>query len=291
MTDEDIRSVLKSLPTSLEEYYTRVIDKIINARTDDVARKVFRWVAMAKRPLSLDELREAIAIEPCQAFRKLDRLVNDISKVSAWCGDLIWVNADDDLVQFAHPTVKQFFLTKPDDSQSTRVHFQLPEIDDEAGEACVTYLNFNDFKRQLIRVSNASRVNQQAITQQVLSLSLGERLTKSIFKLRSGRTPLKQTHQGIVQQLEDVTGIAEVASSQQLHSNFPFLAYANEFWLLHTTTFSENNGTWRLLKNLLSAESPAILPWSNDEWKAMSSNVMQWIAEHDHIGLLQLITP
>jgi ankyrin repeat protein len=290
INDEGIRKTARSLPKSLPELYERILIKIIKAGREDIARKVFRWVAVAKRPLSLDELREAIAVEPGQSVRNPERLVNDIKGVVSWCGDLVCIDEEEQVVQFAHPTVKQFFISKPSCPRSANFHFQESEADHEAGEVCVTYLNFNDFKRQLVRVSHVPPLSGHAILEASLSASLGKGVASSLSKLMSSRKPQGSRDDNILRQFQNIAGVADEEVLRKLQASHSFLAYARKYWLLHTTNFTRNGGkTWLLMNTLLSSGTFALLPWSSREWECMSPNVMQWIVEHDHIGLLELL--
>ena len=94
-----------------------------------------------------------------------------MNHVTAWCENLITLDEEDEVVQFAHHTVKQYFLGKPLDQRLNEFHFTLQDGDHEVGEACVTYLNFNDFKTQLIRRPQS----QQPITPgAIVGVALGQ---------------------------------------------------------------------------------------------------------------------
>ncbi|KAH0562468.1 hypothetical protein GP486_002842 [Trichoglossum hirsutum] len=290
VNDEGIREALGSLPKSLPEWYDRILTKIVKSGKGEIARKVFRWVAAAKRPLSLDELREAIAVEPCQAFRRLQRLANDISQVVSWCGDLVCIDEEEQVVRFSHPTVKQYFISEPHNSQLARFYFQLSEVDHDAGEVCVTYLNFNDFKRQLTKVSNTPPLSGQAVVQASLSASLGTGLASSLSKLRQARKSQSRAKGNVLRQLQDIAGVTDAKLLKKLQNSYPFLVYVSKHWLLHTTNFTKDGSkTWNLWKMLFFPESSAPRPWSSCEWSCMSPNVLRWVVEYDHTGLLQLV--
>ncbi|KAJ7266734.1 ankyrin repeat domain-containing protein [Mycena rebaudengoi] len=72
-TIKAVREALKSLPTDLEHTYKEAMDRIESQSKEDrnIAKKILIWIANAKRPLSVAELREAIAIEP--GTKTLDR--------------------------------------------------------------------------------------------------------------------------------------------------------------------------------------------------------------------------
>lgn len=100
--DSDIRETIKKLPKDLPETYNRIISRIVHMEHAELAKKIFLWVATSRRPMLLDELREAIAIKPQQQNSDLGRLINDISQVVSWCGNLIVMDEEDGAVQFTH---------------------------------------------------------------------------------------------------------------------------------------------------------------------------------------------
>lgn len=107
---------------------------------------MFQWAAAAKRPLSLEKLREAVADVPGQPCFKPERLWSGMSRVTAWCEDLVVLDEKDDYPILASHVRQQRFHGPPSDQRLNRLHLQLSNIDYEVGEICVTYLNFNDFK-------------------------------------------------------------------------------------------------------------------------------------------------
>ena len=147
-TDDDIRRVVPSLPKDLPETYERALSRVVKNRKANLAIKMFGWVAAAKRPLSLTELREAIGVEQCQPFSKPGQLVNDIDQMVPWCGNMLVLDEEQCLVQYAHHSVKEYLLIDAPDSTIKEFHFRHQDADHEAGEICCTYLQFNDFKRQ-----------------------------------------------------------------------------------------------------------------------------------------------
>ncbi|PKY05541.1 hypothetical protein P168DRAFT_303322 [Aspergillus campestris IBT 28561] len=60
-TPQAVQKALNDLPKSLEEHYTMILDKIDESNRMSV-KSLLRWVAFALRPLSLDEITSAIAI-------------------------------------------------------------------------------------------------------------------------------------------------------------------------------------------------------------------------------------
>ena len=78
-TDTDIRNALGSFPNDLELMYTNIlrsIDSLPSPRRRRVKRTL-RWVVCAKRPLTVTQLSEAVAIDEMTEIWDEARLVND----------------------------------------------------------------------------------------------------------------------------------------------------------------------------------------------------------------------
>ncbi|KAK8131140.1 hypothetical protein PG984_007578 [Apiospora sp. TS-2023a] len=169
ISDEDIRKALKDLPRDLAEVFQRVLRRINVRRRGSVARQVFPWVAAARRPLSIGELREAIAIEIGQQYTEPSKLCNDMEKIPSWCENLIEIDEETGSVQFAHSAVRAFLVDTPSDSTLADFHLDLEVVDHNIGEICVTYLHFNDFKKTLAVRQNPTQINPSLIAPTVLS--------------------------------------------------------------------------------------------------------------------------
>jgi len=68
LTPEKMKSIIESLPLGLRQLYDRILEDLVKARPDsDEVRalyKILAWVVGTARPLTLDELRVAIALSP-----------------------------------------------------------------------------------------------------------------------------------------------------------------------------------------------------------------------------------
>ncbi|KAI9770818.1 MAG: hypothetical protein M1839_003044 [Geoglossum umbratile] len=291
--DEDIRKVMGDLPKDLPETYERALARINSSGTAKSAQKIFRWVAAAKRPLSLEELREAIAIQPCQPSLNLGALENDVNRLVPYCGNLIVLDEEDEVVQFAHHTVKQFLLAESRTPSLDGFHFQLPHADHDVGEVCVTYLNLNDFKRQLAKISAPKTHIYDPSAMLRASLSAGLDVNTKNYWLRRVqlRTASNVGRIDVERQLYDAAGVNSSGSFEKLQATYALLPYASEHWLSHSPTFTEENTkTWQLWNNLLLTESSfAQMPWTFDEWTRRTQRVIRWIVQNDHFALLRHI--
>ncbi len=290
--DEDIRRALRILPKDLTETFNRALLRVLANRNAKIAKQVFRWVAAAKRPLSLNELREALAVEPCQPYSKPERLVNHMSRVTAWCENLVVVDEEDGLVQFAHHTVKEHFLGEPSDQQLIEFHFQLVDANHEVGEICVTYLNFNDFKTQLIRrpksrpAITASAIAETAIGNQFYSATAASLVRSMVMKGSS-----KGKGIDVAQKLAGHIENSKEKLFEKFQPNHPFLDYASKYWLLHTTTFNKSESkTWNLWARLLLDErSLAQVPWTPTQFLGRDFQFLGFICDEHHEALLRYI--
>lgn len=77
-SDAMIRQTLQNLPDGLGETYERILTRIgQNAMKRDVAQKVFTWILCARRPMRIDEVREAVAFGPSDTSWDSDKIPDD----------------------------------------------------------------------------------------------------------------------------------------------------------------------------------------------------------------------
>jgi hypothetical protein len=289
ISDAEIRKSLKKLPKDLPETYERALFKIVREGSAEIAEKIFQWVAAAKRPLKLEELREAIAVEIGDRNLHQDRLVNDTDRMIPCCGSLVISDEEDLQVQFVHHTVKEFLLSKHYTEETKRFHFQLPQVDHFAGEICVTYLSFSDFERQVAVVSKT----QPVVIQAEDLLPRGGESSHSLmadYGLKFARMVMKRSKANfnVMHQLDAAQGKEEETNWEKLHSNYPFLAYASEFWLSHTVGFDEKTTlTWPIWKDLVLNKSPiALKPWTRDNGVRTEQAMLDYILNKNHLPLV-----
>lgn len=122
----EIEGVLRSIPSDLEELYESIITRL-NQKGDAIFRQyqlVFRWVAFAPEPLTIEELDEVLATSRCARSRvtqlelKRNRVGSaaDMSRrLKSRCGNLVEVLGPEDevsVVQFIHQTVLEFLMRR-----------------------------------------------------------------------------------------------------------------------------------------------------------------------------------
>ncbi|KAJ4865462.1 ankyrin repeats (3 copies) domain-containing protein [Trichoderma breve] len=109
-----IMAAVHSIPKGLDELYERLIRNMTPA-----SLKLIKWVCFATRPLSVSELRWAMAVRAdysslnaCQNAEDYipddDRMKKQIVKLSRGLAEV--TTGDDLIVQFIHQSVKDFFI-------------------------------------------------------------------------------------------------------------------------------------------------------------------------------------
>ena len=112
-----------------------------------LAQKVLKWVTVAKRPLHVQELKEAIAIQPEDKTWDDDKFPHEDLMFES-CRGLI-VKDEDETVHFAHHTVRQYITGGLTTKVDPFFEVSVIEADLLAGQVCVTYLLLSDFETQM----------------------------------------------------------------------------------------------------------------------------------------------
>jgi hypothetical protein len=247
-------------------------------------------VAAAKRPLRLEELREVIAVVPGDEFLDRERLVNNADSLVPSCGGLLVSDDEDIVVQFVHHTVQEFLISEEYQTMADSFHFDIPEVDLMAGEICVTYLNFNDFKRQLIPQQRSTPIIQPSNILESPALTGQGHMAEYGLKFARIVAKRSKTKFNVVQHLETIKGL-ERDESLQLQVQYAFLAYARPFWLSHTKSFSEVapslKNSWRQL--ILTNNQVALQPWFGEDEELSKDALQAYIMKESHRAMIDCL--
>ncbi|KAH8727678.1 hypothetical protein GQ44DRAFT_770237 [Phaeosphaeriaceae sp. PMI808] len=138
-TDEEIRNTLADLPGGLGDIYSRLLQKQKNP-VSKYQQRIPELITVAQRPLTTNEIREALSVTLGDTTWTAAKLLNDVYPTLATCGCLLVIEEEEHTVRFFHPTVKQFFLGRYVDTQTiARCHSSMTEI-------IVTYLSYGIFE-------------------------------------------------------------------------------------------------------------------------------------------------
>jgi ankyrin repeat protein len=102
---------LSSLPSTLDENYKEAIQRIERSPTKSLAFRVLTWIVYAVRPLQLEEVLHAIAIdelEPEDEAVTKDCLTPPSTIVNA-CVGMIRIDKESNVVGLVHKTTQEYF--------------------------------------------------------------------------------------------------------------------------------------------------------------------------------------
>lgn len=114
----------------------------------DLAKRVIAWITCALRPLTVEELRHALAIEIGKAQLNRDALP-EISIILQVYVRLVTIGESDGIIWLMHYTMQEYFR----EIQNT----WFPEAENEITITCVTYLNFQEFESGICPTNEALR--------------------------------------------------------------------------------------------------------------------------------------
>ena len=117
----------------LNSVYTQTLQRIRDQKRDRsrLGMEVLMWVSHAERPLGIDELRHALAVEMGSTDLDPDNIPPQ-ETVLASCLGLAVVDAETLTIRLVHHTLQEY-LSSPG---------ILPDAHKTLGQTCLTYLNY-----------------------------------------------------------------------------------------------------------------------------------------------------
>ena len=128
----NLRRMLEELPKSLDETYQRILKEINNANHKQ-AHQLLQCLAVAQRPLRVEELAEVLALDVdaggIPTFNANWRWQDHEAAVLSACSSLVSVIIDDGsrVVQFSHFSVKEFLTSDRLASMEDVSHFHIAD--------------------------------------------------------------------------------------------------------------------------------------------------------------------
>lgn len=301
-SDASIREALRNLPIGLAETYIRILNKIENKppRVTGMAQKMLKWVVCARRPLLLDEVKEAIAFEPGDQFWDSEKIPAESNgkRFVQICGNLIILDEDEGTVRLAHHTVQQYLLSTPESTASHQFHFQLADAQLYAGEICVTYLSFSDFETQITgskprQLPSSGILSPVGLAYIPSILGCGSRVFDLWNQLRGGDANPRSPHIDYTSILMPIS-YRKKPAGRSFQQKYLFLNYAIENGLFHTSTFSEDNTKlWGSFRSLVVEKT---LPFGIRDWDLNEGptripfwSLYQWASSEGHGPLIKLL--
>lgn len=169
--EQQIRDVLMHVPSEMDDRYSRILKSLEAVpKHQELAKANLRWTVCAARPLTLEELKEALRLDIGHDVHGLESVISSI------CGNLVYVNKEM-RVQVVRQTVRSF-LTREDLQSDFAInrrkgHSRLAEV-------CLMYLSGEEFHSSRNRkVSVMMWPVRRSIFAEYASLNFAEHLVDS----------------------------------------------------------------------------------------------------------------
>ena len=147
---KDIRRALDGLPKTLDDTYARTLERIDEQKWED-AHRIFQCVAVASRPLRVDELAQFLSFdyeaEPTPTFQDDWHPEDPAHTVLSMCSSLLVIVKPEDyespIVQFAHFSAQEYLMsTRLAEAKDTisRFHVSTTPAHTLVAQACLGLL-------------------------------------------------------------------------------------------------------------------------------------------------------
>lgn len=267
-TDADIRRALKNLPKDLNETFSRIL-RNATENSKGYQNQVLKVLTTVYRPLTAEELREALSIVPGNRVWNSEELISDIYAVLASCGSLVMVDEESLTIRIVHQSVVQFLFGEY--KGAARPIITREGAEKAVGEIVITYLSYDVFDSSIsVRVApEIPAAPANIIRTMDIPLSVRDTAVK-LLQLR------KQPGFDMGQVL--------FATSQQSSTyveKWPFYGYAKEHWERHSRYIETNN--LEMMRLLISVAHKQVILEEND-------TLVRWAIRHKHNPVAQAAT-
>jgi ankyrin repeat protein len=267
-TDQAIRDALADLPKDLSETFSRILHKS-GRLGQPYQTQLLQLVVAAYRPLTIDELREALSVVPGDTVWTESRLLNDVHSVLACCGCLLTVDEEEATVRFVHHSVKQFLLTRSSDLR--KIAFTAEKAQRAMADIIVTYLSYGIFRTELSKTRVPPVVIESAPSH-VVRTAIGSSNTVQAFALKLLKSR-KQPSFDISKTLAE----ARKPFWSKTVEEFRFYSYARVHWLRHIFYVSGQEMTMyglsvRLIDRWVLESDVTANDWAAFAWAANNGN-------------------
>lgn len=260
-TDYEIRQALLDLPASLEETFRRILERLSYGQPRSVRRQseIFQLVVAAKRPLTLEEMNEALNITPGTSRPDTRNAINDIYSTLALCGSLLTFDEEELTIRLVHHSVYQFLCEGHDSLPGSS--FTLEKAHQKFAGIIITYL----------RSMNVDKQVSSVVLPKISVATIPTKLIRS--------TIARTTAQGLAIKLLRSSKVSKMdigkvlAEAGNLYRDFPITdslySYARQYVLSHLTSSSHHEDwVFKTLFHVLQAHQ--ITPLAPDGRSVLS---------------------
>lgn len=304
MSDEELRQTLENLPKDLFGTYQRILHKIASSTRGSerlkTAKRAFYWIVCAKKPLTIEELIEAVVLEEDDQSFPANRIPTDGgTRLRLACGNLAVFDGKQGSVRFAHQTVQQFLTDRPkhdrfaDDDLVNSFRFTFSQAESQVYTLCAVYLHFSDFQTQItchdIRTPRIAATGGFAPSL-INNLHTDTGVIGQLSNLLFGRTgPGNDLNRWSLLIQE---GTRPVDHEGELKRKYSLLDYISSWWCFHFPT-SKNEGSEAFVEPLVVAKTWELVftktfpfphrPWENGNFDSQhlpfsATPILRWAA-------------
>jgi ankyrin repeat protein len=289
---------LGHLPRGLSELLNQKFARVQTMHSAREAIKVLQWCGVARKALTTEEFREVLSISPGQNSLDRGSFPHDMDCIIADCCGLAFVEEEESTVHYVHHSVRVHLFAEhgPHSDQFNEV-----DVDKHFGYLCMTYLDFNDFKRQVAKVQKGPRPLLDPIKIGVGAVtypsSISNRLAQMLLHRRRQSRPI--TAEEVERNAQEILGDsgASQPESELEKRQFQFLDYAGTYWIYHVTELDNMNHEkmWKLFCRCVDGNDVvAYRPWDTVEGQKHrgasdqpnTASKIRWILAHGHNALL-----
>ena len=275
--------------------------------------RTFQWIIAALRPLSIQEIQEAIAVDQDDTCWIMEKLSHP-DKIIGSCQNLVILHEDGKL-SFAHHTVRSFLLSRKPQILHSPLTFDLEEANIRAALVCVTYLCFTDFEAQIAHrpqemVLPTGGIQSGGLLHLTRSLGISDFCFSLPYRLLGG----SPRHASVPIEIKWATFSPRSAIAPTLTEKYKLLDYTIQNWLLHTKYLppidreADPYNVWAYFQDLIVDDKytawkrfsdlalQRVMAFGHFLWTSQSNYkdlpfdaMFRWALENAHVPLLTLL--
>lgn len=237
-----------------------------------MARKIFNWATVAKRPLFVEELKEAVAFEPDDTSWNVDKIPHEDPMFES-CRGLIIKDQYDETARFAHHTVRQYLTGGLTTKVDPFFEVSLRQAENLAGQTCVAYLSFSDFETQITSTMPTLKLAENGVLESggplwiPSILGIRRPIYDLPYRLLRGHPAVRPSdinywkHLGLKPKPTN-------SPSTDLREKYQLLCYAIDFWEPHTRSCESSDPVLCRRLETLAMEKNLLFdfrPWGDNQ--------------------------
>ncbi|RMZ85153.1 hypothetical protein DV738_g263, partial [Chaetothyriales sp. CBS 135597] len=151
-TAVEVIQTLEEIPPGLDAIHSRILRQIPGNLRRTIAQ-ILLWIAIALRPLTLQELAAAIPIQSSGSISS-NQAIRDYV---ALCGPILEIH--DEQVSFAHQSARDYLLQNKADNDSAWEEFRIKDQQQahaELARTCLNCIEKSDLRKKALDINDAS---------------------------------------------------------------------------------------------------------------------------------------